>query len=173
MFLKQIFSNILFFLFQGASQLNGFQKVNKWSNGLAALLPPAYKKFYEEWRIKQPIAVHYIPKEGLFERDEVTGIVKPIQDVPLRVTYPKEQDDGIWGGEGVVKGFTKLPQKRRVPHYWVPHLYRTVLHSAVLNKYMSVIVTNRTMNLIHESHGFDHYLLKVIKSYNFIFFSLL
>lgn len=79
---------------------------------------------------------------------------------------------GIWGGESVVKGFQKrTPYKKRVPHYWVPVLRRNVLHSVVLNKYWSTIVTERTMDLIHESHGFDHYLLKVNacgKLFNFV-----
>lgn len=109
----------------------------------------------------KPTAVHFIPKEGQFERDEVTGIVKPIQNIPIPVIYPPEHNEGIWGGEGVVKGFQKRSQtRRRVPHYWVPVLRRSVVHSQVLDTYMSLVVTNRTMDLIHESRGFDHYLLK-------------
>lgn len=75
--------------------------------------------------------------------------------------YPPEHNLGIWGGEGVVKGYQKRsPTRRRVPHYWVPVLRRTVIYSKVLDKYLSMVVTDRTMSLIHESHGFDHYLLK-------------
>lgn len=81
--------------------------------------------------------------------------------MPIPVLYPPEHNNGIWGGEGVVKGFQKRSQtRRRVPHYWVPVLRRTVVHSVVLDKYLSMVVTDRTMALIHESHGFDHYLLK-------------
>lgn len=69
---------------------------------------------------------------------------------------------GIWGGEAVVKGFQKrTPYKRRVPHFWVPVLKRSVMYSEILNKHMSVIVTDRTIRLVHENYGFDHYLLKV------------
>lgn len=125
------------------------------------MLPQAYLKFYKEWK-STPTPVHYIPKEGAWERDPVTGLVNPVQNVPIPVIYPPEHNQGIWGGEGVVKGFQKRnPYKKRVPHYWVPVLRRTVLYSAVLNKYWSTIVTERTMDLIHECHGFDHYLLKV------------
>lgn len=103
-----------------------------------------------------------MPKEGTWERNELTGVTTPVQNVPIPVIYPPEHHEGIWGGEGVVKGFQKRsPYKKRVPHYWVPVLRRTVLHSVVLNQYWSTIVTERTMDLIHESHGFDHYLLKV------------
>lgn len=124
-------------------------------------MPAAYRKFYAEWKIAKPTAVHFIPKEGRFERNELTGITRPIQNVPIPVYYPPEHNDGIWGGEGVIKGYQKRSQtRRRVPHYWVPVLRRTVVHSIVLDKYLSLVVTDRTMALIHESHGFDHYLLK-------------
>lgn len=140
--------------------LHGIKKTSRFNVGLAQKLPPAYRKFYAELTAK-PTAVHFIPKEGQFERDEVTGIVKPIQNIPIPVIYPPEANEGIWGGEGVVKGFQKRSQtRRRVPHYWVPVLRRSVVHSQVLDKYMSMVVTNRTMDLIHESRGFDHYLLK-------------
>lgn len=146
---------------QGAKLLFGLQKKNRFTVGLGEKLPAAYRKFYAEWKLAKPTAVHYIPKEGQFERDEVTGLVKVVQNVPLPVIYPPEHNEGIWGGEGVIKGYQKRSQtKRRVPHYWVPVLRRTVVHSQVLDKYMSMVVTDRTMSLIHESHGFDHYLLK-------------
>jgi large subunit ribosomal protein L28 len=141
--------------------LTGFKKAHKFSKGLGAQLPPAYKKFWIEWRIKQPTAVHYIPKEGKFERNPLTGQVTSIQNIPIPMMFPKESHDGLWGGEGIIKGFQKrTPTKRRVPHFWVPVLRRSVVHSEILNEYLSVIVTDRTINLIHECHGFDHYLLK-------------
>lgn len=141
--------------------LYGLTRPNKFDIGLGQKLPAAYRKFYAEWKIAKPTAVHFIPKEGRFERNELTGVVRPIQNVPIPIMYPPEHNDGIWGGEGVVKGYQKRSQtKRRVPHYWVPVLRRTVVYSRVLDKYLSLVVTDRTMSLVHESHGFDHYLLK-------------
>lgn len=68
----------------------------------------------------------------------------------------------MWGGEGVVQGFQKRDKyRRRVPHFWVPILKRSVVYSEILNKYISVVVTDRTINLINSNYGFDHYLLKV------------
>ena len=164
--------------------LHGFKKLGKFDTGIGAQLPAAYKKFWDEWKTKTPAAVHYVPNEGylylylilklyslsslimylgMFERDEITGIVRPIQNVPLPVKYPVEHNDGIWGGEGVVKGFIKRnPYKRRTPHFWVPVLRRSVVRSAILNQCLSITITDRTLELIHESRGFDHYLLKVI-----------
>lgn len=76
--------------------------------------------------------------------------------------FPKEFNYGIWGGEGVIKGFQKRsPTKRRVPHFWVPILKKSVVFSAVLDKYFSIVVTDRTLDLIHQNLGFDHYILKV------------
>lgn len=43
--------------------------------GIGALMPEAYKKFYKEWRFTEPTAVHYIPEDGKWKRDEVTGVV--------------------------------------------------------------------------------------------------
>lgn len=86
----------------------------------------------------------------------------PVQNVPLPVQYPKEHHQQMWGGEGVIQGFQKRDQRsRRVPHFWFPILKRSVVYSEVLNKYFSVIVTDRTISLINANYGFDHYLLKV------------
>ncbi|XP_055639274.1 39S ribosomal protein L28, mitochondrial [Toxorhynchites rutilus septentrionalis] len=146
---------------QGASLLYGLRKSKKFTKGLGAQLPAAYKKFWDEWKIQQPAAVHYVPKNGMFQREDLTGLVTPIQNVPLPLIDPPESHEGIWGGEAIIKGFQKRNQyKRRVPHFWVPVLRRSVVHSRVLNEYMAVTVTDRTLDLIHDNHGFDHYLLK-------------
>lgn len=52
----------------------------------------------------QPAAVHYMPEEGRWKKDEVTGKVFPVQNVPLPLKRPAEFNDGIWGGEAVIKG---------------------------------------------------------------------
>ncbi|XP_030555071.1 39S ribosomal protein L28, mitochondrial [Drosophila novamexicana] len=146
---------------QGVKLLNGFKRPGRFEKGLGAQLPDAYKKFWREWKLTKPAAVHYIPKESEWERDEVTHAIKPIQSIPLPLIDTPESHQGIWGGEAVIKGFQKRQQtKRRVPHFWVPTLRRSVVHSLVLNEYMSVVVTERTLEQIHECHGFDHYLLK-------------
>lgn len=92
--------------------------------------------------------------------------------MPLPLTYPKEFHQGIWGGEAVVQGFQKKHRRsRRYPHFWFPALKKSVVYSEVLDTYMSVVITNRTITLIHEHYGFDHYLLKVhtlIMKYSYI-----
>ncbi|XP_018049834.1 PREDICTED: 39S ribosomal protein L28, mitochondrial [Atta colombica] len=146
---------------QSAQRLYYIPKINQWSKGIGAELPEEYKKFWKEWKLQQPAAVHYIKKEGLFERNEKTEEVYPVQNVPIPVIYPKEIDDGIWGGEAIVQGFKKKGIfKRRVPHFWIPSLYKSVIYSEVLDTYMRVVITQRALSLIHENYGFDHYLLK-------------
>jgi len=146
---------------QGTKLLHGFKRLSRFDSGLGARLPEAYRKFWREWKYTKPTAVHYIPKEGKWERDEFTGLVRPIQDIPFPLIDVPESHYGIWGGEAIIKGFQKRqPLKRRVPHFWVPVLRRSAVYSAVLDEYMSMVVTERTINLIFESHGFDHYLLK-------------
>ncbi|OAD52111.1 39S ribosomal protein L28, mitochondrial, partial [Eufriesea mexicana] len=136
-------------------------RITRWSSGIGAELPQEYRKFWQEWKIQTPAAVHYIKQEGKYVRDENTQIVQSVQNVPLPLLYPKEFHKGIWGGEAVVQGFTKKHiYARRYPHFWFPRLKKSVVFSEVLDKYMSVVVTNRTIDLINEHYGFDHYLLK-------------
>ncbi|XP_059060119.1 large ribosomal subunit protein bL28m [Achroia grisella] len=138
-----------------------YKRKSRFEVGIASELPQAYKKFWHEWKVLKPAAVHFIPQEGKWKRDELTGETLPIQNIPLPLKYPAEIHDGIWGGEAVLKGFQKRdPLRRRVPHYWVPVLKRTVVKSEVLNTHLSVTVTDRTIRLIHDHYGFDHYLLK-------------
>ena len=85
-----------------------------------------------------------------------------MQNFPIPLLFPPESHEGIWGGEGVIKGFQKRQQySARVPHFWVPNLKKSAVYSEILNKTMSLTVTERTIDLIIENHGFDNYLLKV------------
>jgi len=137
------------------------RKVTRWDSGVGACLPEAYKKFWHEWKIQKPAPVHWIKEEGLFKRNEFTGEVHPVQNFPLPLKYPKEIHDGIWGGEAVVQGFVKKNRyRRRIPKFWVPNIKRSIVHSEVLDTYIRTIITHRTILMIHENYGFDHYLLK-------------
>lgn len=137
-------------------------KPTRWSKGIGAELPEAYKKFWKEWKLQEPAAVHYIKQEGSYVRDDKTEQVYPVQNVRIPLKYPKELNEGIWGGEAIVQGFVKRKGKYslRTPHFWFPVLKRSVVYSEVLDMYIKVVITNRTLNLIHEHYGFDHYILK-------------
>lgn len=92
--------------FQAAN--NALQKTVKrkgrFELGLGLQLPEAYRKFWKEWKVMQPAAVHYVPQEGRWKKDPVTGRVFPIQNVPIPLKYPPQFHEGLWGGEAVIKG---------------------------------------------------------------------
>ncbi|XP_014672130.1 PREDICTED: 39S ribosomal protein L28, mitochondrial-like [Priapulus caudatus] len=133
-----------------------------WRSGMwFDMLPEHYKARYWESRTRQPIPVHWIPNKDKYMIHPKNGQKVRIEDVPIPVKYPKECDEGLWGGEGVVKGFQKRhPLRRRVPHYWIPSLKKKILYSEILDRYMVITVTSRTLDLIDEAYGFDHYILK-------------
>ena len=74
---------------------------------------------------------------------------------------------GLWGGEGIIKGFQEPPPTKHNPnynpaqetYYW-PKLFLGVVYSEVLDKHMEVIMTARGQRMIDESFGLDYYLLK-------------
>lgn len=141
--------------------LKGWRKLSRFESGLGEKLPEAYKKFWHEWKIQEPAAVHYVKRDEMFERNEKTGLVSPVQNVKIPLLRLPEEHLGLWGGEAIIKGFQKRnPYKRRVPHFWVPTLKRSVVKSEILNEFFSLTVTDRTIQLILDHHGFDHYLLK-------------
>lgn len=85
-----------------------------------------------------------------------------MENIPIPLKFPPESHKGLWGGEGVIKGFQKRDQYRtRIPHFWVPNLKKSAVYSEILDKTFSVTVTERTIDLIIDNQGFDNYLLKV------------
>ncbi|XP_031634250.1 39S ribosomal protein L28, mitochondrial isoform X2 [Contarinia nasturtii] len=129
-------------------------------SGIASYLPKAYQNFYYQME-QEPTPVHYIPKAGKYVQDEKTGVVKPVQNVPIPLKFPREFDKCLLGGEGIIKGFYKSkPQVRRFPHFWIPKLSRTAVYSEILNQHMEVLATDRVVQLIHHYKGFDEYIMQ-------------
>ncbi|KAK8396452.1 hypothetical protein O3P69_005477 [Scylla paramamosain] len=123
-------------------------------------VPDHYKKFFWEWKCVKPKPVHYVPTPGKFEQLP-NGDILPVQNIPLPLKQPKELHQGIWGGEAVIKGFQKRkPNRRRVPHYWVPGVKNSVVYSEILDRHMTLTVTERTLKLIDDHYGFDNYILE-------------
>lgn len=148
-------------VYGNVNRLVNFNKPDRFSNGVAARLPEAYKKFWNEWKVRRPTPVHFIPEPGKWKRDPETGVVTPVQNISIPLLHTNESHKGLWGGEAVIKGFQKRhPLRRRVPHFWFPTLHRSVIYSEILNKHMSIVVTQRALNLIHKNYGLDHYILK-------------
>nr|CAG4642133.1 EOG090X0GHI [Eurycercus lamellatus] len=130
-------------------------------SSILSRFPICYRNFYKEWRYGKQAPVHYIPEEGTWKRNPETGEVKIVQNKPLPLTYPKEFDYGLWGGETVVRGFIKRhPLRRRVPHFWFPMLKKSVFYSDILDKHLEIVVTPRTLRLVDQHYGFDNYILE-------------
>jgi len=105
--------------------------------------------------------VHYHVDERKFVADKYGNPVR-VQNVPIPVIYPREANDGLWGGEGIVAGFRKKednPMKPRNARIWLPYLTKRILYSEILDRWMAITVTRRTMDLIESSCGFDNYIL--------------
>lgn len=126
-----------------------------------AQLPESYKKFFVEWKYTKPKPVHYFEEKGKYKLNK-HGEVEHVVNLPIRVSYVKEQDLGIWGGEWVIKGYRRpsTPYEVNVPNFWVPRLLDHIVYSEILDKYMNMTVTQRTIDLIHENYGFDNYILR-------------
>lgn len=130
------------------------------NEGRGRNLPDAYRRFFQEL-IQEPTAVHHIPEKRKYIRDPETGVVRRGQDDPPPVIYPKAFHKGLWGGAGMLKGFShNNPKDQRFPRYWSPQFETSVIYSEVLDLFMTTIVTKRTIQLIHKHYGFDHYLLQ-------------
>lgn len=139
-----------------------YHKPGPFDRNEAALIPQAYRKFWYEWN-EQPTPVHYIPRGGQYERIETFEgrKVLPVQNIPLKLSYPPEFDRCLMGGEAIVQGFRKKEQKRRFPHFWMPTLRNLAVYSEILNKHFEVIGTDRALSLIIHHQGFDQYLMQV------------
>lgn len=120
--------------------------------------PAHYRRFLEDMK-RKPAPVHYKPPAEKFIRHPVTQEIIRTEERPIPVAYPRECQEGIWGGEGIVPGYAPNSVGYYVK-FFTPELRRVILYSEILDKYMRVTVTERTMILINEHFGFDLYILK-------------
>ena len=148
---------------------------NEWLTGEKARLPRHYVAFYKQWE-KQPQAfIHEKSPSAKFEKDEF-GNVQRVQIPRIPVLYPEEFHQGLWGGEGVIKGGEEPEMKKHAgqmrnkkfqpqykpakERYWLPKLHFGVVYSEILDKHMEIVMTERAQRLIDEAFGLDNYLLK-------------
>jgi large subunit ribosomal protein L28 len=128
-------------------------------SALISKTPAHYRKFLYELKYRPPAPVHY-KVQPEWQRDK-WGMKIRVESRPIPLTFPKESHQGLWGGEAVIKGYKKRKLlKRHFAHYWIPVLRRSIVYSEILDKYMAVVVTKRTLNLIDQAYGFDNYILK-------------
>ncbi|CAD5221686.1 unnamed protein product [Bursaphelenchus xylophilus] len=131
-------------------------------------LPMHYQKRYWANILADATPVHYEPPQNRFMWDTDKKVEVEVQEYPIRPLRIPEMENGLWGGEGVVKGYVEsrpFVRKKILPRHWIPHwffpnVFHGCLYSEILNKYMKITVTSRSLGLIHEAFGLDYYLLR-------------
>lgn len=153
--------------FQRISAVGRYETA-KWTdeNSIYYRLPEHYKRRHQEFLNRIPEPVHYIQNPDKYEVDHETGTRKVIQNVPIVLLHPKESNFGIWGGEGVIAGY-KRPKYRGYSRHqyittklWRPQILKKIFYSEILDRYYALTCTKRTLLLIDDAKGFDHYILK-------------
>jgi len=135
-----------------------------WNHGLKKNMPQHYKDYYAVWRQGPQQHVHSVPNTATFEKDE-WGEIYPVQNPRVSVIYPDQFHEGLWGGEGVVKGMlTREDGNHRnftppAAKYWWPILFEGVLYSEILDAHIELVATKRGLRLVDEARGLDSYLL--------------
>jgi len=135
-----------------------------WNYGLKKNMPQHFKDYQSLWRQGPQEHIHSKPKQAIFEKDE-WGEIYPVQNPRIYVVYPDKFHDGLWGGEGVIKGMLKRDDgnhrnfKSPPAKYWWPTLLEGVVYSEILDKHIELDCTKRGIRLVDEAAGFDKYLL--------------
>jgi len=129
-------------------------------NETASRLPEYYKKFFWEWKHAPKTPVHIVDQKGNFRLSLDGNTVEEVHNDAVQVVYPEESNQGLWGGEGVVKGYKNVSKyKGEVARYWWPALQKTAVYSEILDRYIEVHATERALDLIDDATGLDHYIL--------------
>lgn len=70
--------------------------------GLASRLPAHYLRSLDDER--PPAPVHYRPHGARYKVNPRNGQRERVQDVPIPLYWPREAQQGLWGGEGWILG---------------------------------------------------------------------
>ncbi|NWI10251.1 RM28 protein, partial [Crypturellus soui] len=129
--------------------------------GICARLPAHYLAALQD--PTPPTPVHWRPLGVRSRYNPRTGQHERVQDVPVPVHLPPAAHQGLWGGEGWVRGYRYAHNDKlstRVRKTWKPQLFRRQFYSEILDATLTITVTMRTLDLIDEAFGFDFYILK-------------
>ncbi len=88
--------------------------------GMDMRMPDHYRRYHKQWRLGPQEFIHIRGPEGrLYEKDEF-GQVQPVEVPNIKPIFPAEFHWGLWGGEGIVKGFKRAPPKKHQPQFEWP-----------------------------------------------------
>ncbi|XP_060064355.1 large ribosomal subunit protein bL28m-like [Ylistrum balloti] len=131
-----------------------------WDKNADQILPDHYKRRCIDFQTRDPPAVHYKPNKAKWRFDSSQYRPVPVQNVPPEVTYPEAITNGLFGGEGYIRGFKRKSKfNPRVPKVWAPVVRVEYLHSEILNQWFKINTTDRVMNQITKLMGLDNYIL--------------
>lgn len=126
-------------------------------------LPKEYLEYLERSRapcervVDSPPETRYLD----YNQDHDTGYVYRVPDQPIHVVRPENSQKGLWGGLGMVEGFEKPKKlKPRINRVWAPTIEKHTFYSDILDTYLNVEVTDRTLELVDKHQGFDFYILE-------------
>ncbi|NXE65556.1 RM28 protein, partial [Calcarius ornatus] len=103
--------------------------------GICARLPQHYLASLQD--DTPPTPVHWEPHGLRYRRNPRTGQRERVQDVPVPVYYPPAANEGLWGGEGWVRGFRYARGDKlstRLPKTWKPQLFKRQQCAKALGK---------------------------------------
>ena len=136
-----------------------------WNQPILRNIPQHFRDYYKTWKLGPTEHIHSVPNTATFEKDE-WGEIHPVQNPRIYVIYPDQFHQGLWGGEGVIKGMLRRKDGNHrnftppAAKYWWPRLFEGVVHSEILDAHMDIVCTKRGIKLVDISEGFDNYLLK-------------
>uniref|UniRef100_A0A914MED8 39S ribosomal protein L28, mitochondrial n=1 Tax=Meloidogyne incognita TaxID=6306 RepID=A0A914MED8_MELIC len=132
-------------------------------------LPKHYqRRYWKNFVLSKPAPVHYTPPEFRYYWDNKRNVQLETEEYPILPLRCPEQDQGLWGGEGVIKGYRESNPKLKkkilprlwIPKLWTPTIKSALLYSEILDIYMNINVTDRVKRLIDQHFGLDLYLLE-------------
>ncbi|KAL3111573.1 hypothetical protein niasHT_019920 [Heterodera trifolii] len=142
-----------------------------WDNPKSVVhrLPRHYQeRYWKNFVLADQTAVNYKVPPFRFYWDEHWKIELETEYFPILPIHCPEMDQGLWAGEGIIKGYSESDPKIKkkvlprnwLPRLWIPHLNLVPLYSEVLDKYFKVTVTERLLRAVDKHFGFDLYLLE-------------
>lgn len=138
-------------------------------NSVVHRLPRFYQdRYWKENVMAEAKPVHYRLPTSRYVWDEKRNEMIENEINPIIGLHPPEADQGLWGGETIVKGYResnpyvkkKVLPRLWIPTIWWPELKEAVFYSEVLDCYMKIIVTERACRQIDACFGLDLYLLE-------------
>uniref|UniRef100_A0A1I7TG26 Large ribosomal subunit protein bL28m n=1 Tax=Caenorhabditis tropicalis TaxID=1561998 RepID=A0A1I7TG26_9PELO len=137
-----------------AERIRRNEEIFKNSESVVHRLPEHYKRRYWEVILSDKEPVHYRPPMSRTAYDYFKNVEVELEENPILGIRTPEGDQGLWGGERVVKGWIESAP------YTKKKFCQAVVYSEILDKYIKVTVTERAMRLIDENFGLDYYVLE-------------